>query len=166
MSRRKWWVVAFVIVAAVAIEMAGVIYGWPIVRTDGYQALIDKYAHAVPMAAIPAENQHVEWSSEHSLSSGTTVRIQARDFMDVVKVHFRDESKPHDLYRYVDYSSPIDLRTDGDTLYVHWGEALLHSDNWLLAYDLAHRREIDRRRVDPRDMGIVRRVQSSSKPSR
>lgn len=166
MSRGKWWVISFSVVVAVAIEIAGEIYGWPIIRTDRYRALVDKYAHAAPLTAIPGENQHSEWNFEHALSNGTTVRIQANGFMDVVRVHYRDESHAHDLYRYVDYSSPIALRTDGDILYVYWGEALIHSDNWLLAYDLASRHEVDRRRVDPGDIGIVTRVQSSSKPSR
>lgn len=89
-------------------------------------------------------------------SSGTTVRVQARDFMDVVKVRYGDEHGPHNLYRYVDYSSPVALRTDGDVLYVYWSEALIHVDTWLLAYDLASRREIDRRRVDPRDIGGIK----------
>lgn len=165
MSRRKWWVVVFIVIGAVAIGIAGEVYGWPIVRTAGYGVLVDEYAHATPMRSTHGENQtYSEWRFEHSLSSGTTVRIQADDFMDVVKVHYRDESKAHDLYRYVDYSSPISLRTAGDILYVYWGEALIHSDHWLLAYDLARRREIDRRRVDPHDIGIVTRVQSSSRP--
>ena len=93
------------------------------------------------------------WGFEHRLSTGTTVRIQARDFMDVVKVQYGDEPEPHGLYRYVDYSSPTAHRTDGDILYVYWGEALIHNDSWLLAYDLASRRGIDRRRVDPHDIG-------------
>jgi hypothetical protein len=79
-----------------------------------------------------------------------------RDFTDVVKVQFADEPGPHDLYRYVAYSSPVALRTDGDVLCVYWSEALIHEDRWLLAYDLASRREIDRRRVDPRDIGGTR----------
>lgn len=159
MSRRKWWTVAIGVLGAVAIGIAGEVYGWPIIRTAGYGVLVDQYAHAVSITAIPGENRPSEWNFEHSLSRGTTVHIQATDFMDVVKVHYRGESKPRDLYRYVDYSSPIALRTDGDILYVCWGEALIHSDIWLLAYDLASRREIDRRRVDPRDVGLVTRVQ-------
>ena len=107
MSRGKWWAVAFIVVVAVAIEIAGLVYGWPIIRTAGYRVLIDRYAHAAPMTAIPGGNQPSEWSFEHSLPNGTMVRIQARGFIDVVKVHYRDESQPHDLYRYVDYSSPI-----------------------------------------------------------
>ena len=167
MSRHKWWALAFIVVAAVAIEIAGLVYGWPIIRTDKYFELVDKYAHAASITARKdAAGQRSEWNFEHSLSGGATVRIQATDFMDVVKVQYRDESRPRHLYRYVDYSSPIALRTDGDILYVNWGEALLHSDIWLMAYDLASRREIDRRRVDPRDIGIVTRVQSSTRPSR
>jgi hypothetical protein len=97
--------------------------------------------------------QRFEWTFVHSLSGGNTVRIQARDFMDVVKVHYGDERRPHNLYRYVDYSSPIALRTDGDILYVYWSETLIHNERWLLAYDLASHREIERRRVDALDIG-------------
>ena len=153
---RKRWIITFIVVVALAIEVGGLIYGWPILRTAQYRVAADEYAHATPVAAIPMDNHtnHTEWKFDHSLSSGTTVHIQARDFMDVVKVNYGDG--PHDLYRYVDYSSPIALKVAGDVLYVYWGEALIHSDRWLLAYDLASRREIYRRRVDPRDIDGTR----------
>jgi len=37
-------------------------------------------------------------------------------------------------------------------LFVHWVESLFHIDHWLLAYDIENRREVERRRVHPRDM--------------
>jgi len=40
----------------------------------------------------------------------------------------------------------------GNTLFVHWVESLFHIDHWLLAYDIENRREVERRRVHPRDM--------------
>jgi hypothetical protein len=56
------------------------------------------------------------------------------------------------LHKYVDYVSTADMRTAGSVLYVHWVERLLRTDHWLLAYDLANRREIARLKIDPDDL--------------
>lgn len=138
---------------ALAIEVVDLVYGWPIIRTAAYRELVNKYAHATPIPTTPTGNGRSEWKVEHLLASGAKVAIQASDFMDVVKIQYGGEPGSHDLYRYVDYSSPSALRLNGDVLYVCWGETLIHSEWWLLAYDLANRREIDRRRVDPLDVG-------------
>jgi hypothetical protein len=148
----KFWVIGSIVIAAIAIEIAGVIYGWPVIRTAGYRQLVDKYAQAAPVTGNRGRDRQTEWHFEHRLSGDRWVHIEADGFMDVVKVRYGQEAQLHNLYKYVDYSSPIAIRIDGDILYVYWGEALIHSDYWLLAYDLANDREIDRRRVDPRDI--------------
>ena len=72
--------------------------------------------------------------------------------MDVVTVHYQDEPAPRTLYDYENYSNPVAIRIAGNKLFVHWAESLVHIDYWLLAYDIENRREVERRRVDPRDM--------------
>ena len=72
--------------------------------------------------------------------------------MDVVRLQYPDEAQPRTLYEYEDYSNPIGIRLSGRKLFVYWSETLLHTDHWLLAYDVENRRETERRRVDPKDM--------------
>lgn len=49
-------------------------------------------------------------------------------------------------------ATPVEIRAADNVLYVHWVEILIRIDHWLLAYDLASRREIVRRRIDPGDL--------------
>jgi hypothetical protein len=144
-------VIAFAGVAIV-IGLLDTMVGPPLARAAGYRALVSEYARAIP--AQPTTHQHhpLTWSFELQMASGTTVRVQARSHLDVVKVHYPDERAPRTLYEYEDYSNPVAIRIAGNKLFVHWAESLFHIDHWLLAYDIEHRREVERRRVDPRDM--------------
>ena len=71
-ATRNWSIVGLTVVVAVAIEVAGFIYGWPIIRTAKYRVLVAQFAHAAPRPKIPAPGEHSEWDFVHSLSSGTT----------------------------------------------------------------------------------------------
>lgn len=128
------------------------IVGPPLVRTTAYRALVSEYARAIPAHPTSHQRQPRKWSFEHQVASGTTVRVHARGHLDVVKVHYPDEPAPRTLYEYEDYSNPVAIRIAGNTLFVHWVESLFHIDHWLLAYDIENRREVERRRVHPRDM--------------
>ena len=140
------------IVLATAAALVGFVVGLPIVRTSGYYALIREYSQAVPVPAASGPNQSSVWDVDLLLSNGAKVRVRARDHMDVVTIQYPDETTPKSLYQYEDYSNPGAIRRAGSKLFVYWSESLLHTDWWLLAYDLENRREIERRRVDPRDM--------------
>ena len=71
----------------------------------------------------------------------------------VVRVQYGDENSDRLLYKYVDYSHPKEIKTSGNILYVYWVEMFFYDDHWLLAYDMAKRREIARRLIDPGDLG-------------
>ena len=82
-----------------------------------------------------------------------TAQVRAVAHMGVARVKYGDEDDERTLYRYVDYSHPKEVRTKGNTLYVYWTENLFGTEHWILAYDLAERREVARRRIEPGDLG-------------
>ena len=116
--------------------------------------MISAYSTATPVPQAPSSDEQLQWNVELPIAKGVAARIQARDHMDVVKVHYGDEPAPRELYRYVDYSNPIAIRRDGHKLFVCWVEILFRPNYWLLEYDLERRRETQRRRVDPKDLSI------------
>jgi len=128
------------------------IVGLPIWRTLGYGAMIQEYSEAVPVLPTATPTDELNWNVDLPVSRGAKARIQARGGMDVVRLHYLDEATPRTLYDYEDYSNPIAIRVSGRKLFVYWGETLIHTDHWLLTYDLENRQEIERRRVDPKDM--------------
>jgi hypothetical protein len=151
MSLKLWLLLA--LAALIGFTAVNLTVGLPIMRTAGYYDLIRQYRGAVPVK--PTESvggKQCKWNFDLASSSGPKVRVEARDFMDIVRVQYVDEVTVRQLYDYEDYSSPIAIRTAGNTLFVHWGEALFHTDYWLLAYDTVNRREIARRRVDRNDL--------------
>jgi hypothetical protein len=154
MSLKKWVILG--VVPAIVGVLAAFIVGLPILRTPGYHAIIREYALATPLQPASGPNQSRIWDVDVPLSNGAKVRVRARDHMDVVTIQYSDETAPKPLYGYEDYSNPVGIRSAGRKLFVCWAETLLHTDWWLLAYDVENRREIERRRVDPRDMPPIR----------
>lgn len=128
------------------------IVGLPILKTTGYRALVQQYVQAERLAPTGTDDGQLKWDVEVRASNDVRARLQARKFMDVVRLQFPDDTAPRSLYDYEDYSSPIAIRVARDRLFVHWGESLFHTDHWVLVYDVRRRREIERRRVDPKDM--------------
>ena len=112
------------------------------------------YLLAAPVPEAPLGHEQLKWDVDLPIANGVSARIQARRHMDVVKLHYGDEPGPRDLYRYVDYSSPVGIRREGQRLFICWAEALFRTHYWLLEYDLERRREMRRLRVDPKDLSI------------
>ena len=147
----KRWAIAIVSMT-VGVGLAIVIFGLPVVRSSDYRAVVAAYSRAQPKQEVARGNQAPEWNFEVALGGDSVVRVEARKFMDVVRLQYSDESTMRTLYEYEDYSNPISIRTAGDRLYVYWHETLVHTDHWLLEFDLQNRQELARLRVDPRDV--------------
>ena len=127
------------------------IRGWPILRTARYRLLLDEYAKASRLSSGKTDSG-LNWNAEIRLPASVGVRVESRGFMDIVRLHYADEPRPRPLYEYEDYSNVVSIKTAGGRLYVHWAETLIHTDDWLLSYDLANRRELTRTRVAPADI--------------
>jgi hypothetical protein len=152
--KRTYWILALLTLLALCAAGAySIFYGWPVVRNAGYKAMVAEFSRAFPREPMRrGSNEPPVWDFDLSLTGGVIVKVTARGFMDTPTLKYSDERKARVLYRYVDYSSPIAVRTSGTMLYVYWGETLFHTDYRLLAFDLARRREVSRRKVDGRDM--------------
>jgi hypothetical protein len=129
------------------------VFGWPpILRTASYFALLAEFARATPISETSLGTQASGWNSQIQVTDRVLATIRGRSHMDIISVTYSDETQPRALYEYTDYSGPVAVRRAGDMLYVHWVETLLRSDDWLLAYDLSSRREVQRRRIDRHDL--------------
>ena len=129
-----------------------VIVGFPVLKTSEYGALIRQYAEARSVGPTGTIDDELKWNVELPLADGGKARLQAGGHMDVVRLQLPGEAESRPLYEYEDYSNPIAVRIAGDRLFVYWSETLIRTDHWLLIYDMRYRREIERRRIDPRDM--------------
>jgi hypothetical protein len=140
--------------AAIAGIVWVAIFGWPsiIIRNKEYRELIRNFQQAQPREKKSGD-ENVLWDFQFHLSNGqTTIRVWAPAYPGVVWLKDIDGKADHPLYKYVDYSHPVEIRTTENVLYVYWAESLLRTDHWLIAYDLVNRREIVRRKIDPDDL--------------
>jgi hypothetical protein len=131
------------------------ISGWPpiVIRTASYAELIDSFKRAT----VRDKNSRNQMSMSawdflvQPSGSQAAVRVQGGTAR-VVRIKYQDESADRALYKYVDYTRPVEIRTNGNTLYVYWVETLIVTKHWILAYDILSRREVARARIDPADL--------------
>jgi hypothetical protein len=147
-------ILSIAIVAAAGLLWIAV-EGWPpiIIRDGQYRKLIADFKQAQPRNRAQANEKNIKWDFQVQLSERqTTVGVKAYEFPCVVSVKYADEGVGGGLYEYLDYSHPHEIRTAGDIIYVHWSHGVISDEDWLMAYDLAARREITRREIDPDDL--------------
>jgi len=144
------------IVAAGAAVVWWTVYGPPIIRTHYYWELVGDFQRAQSKAEIKGGDEKDGWDFQIQIpGSKTTANVQAASSAGIATIKYSDESARRNLYEWTDYSSPAGIRIGENVLYVHWTHTLFNTKHWMLAYDLAGRREIARRRIDPGDLGRV-----------
>lgn len=122
-------------------------------RDAAYFQLLEQFRKAPSRSTVAHDAFTPAWQFEVPLArSGVTAKVDGRQGMDVIRVHYSDEATPRTQYDYVDYSTPIDVRIDRTTLYVYWVESLFGSTSYMLAYDLENRSMLAKRQVDPKDV--------------
>jgi hypothetical protein len=94
-------------VLAVVVVLVNLIVGLPILKTAGYRALIQQYAHAKRVAPTGTDDNQLKWDTEIRISNEIRARLQARKMMDMVRLRFPGELEPRPLYEYEDYSTPL-----------------------------------------------------------
>ena len=154
---KRSFVIVLILVAGIASGLWFVVPGWLpfVIRDHRYRQLIGDFQRARPMEEKAPETEGRGWDFQIQVPEGqTTARVHASEHNSVVKVTFADEDRERELYRYVDYTHPKEIRTDKSILYVRWVEILvpLRTTDWILTYDLSSRREIMRRRIDVEDL--------------
>ena len=158
-STRKLLIVTTVIITLIVAVTSGLIWvavcGWPpvIIHNSEYRKLIADFKQAQRREQLPDKAGNTCWDFQVQLpDSQTTVQVKGFAFSSVVGITYSDEGVQRKLYEYFDYSHPHVIRMAGTILYVHWTESLLITENFLMAYDMAARREILRRKIDPGDL--------------
>jgi|SRR2546423_7503119 len=154
-TKRNLIIVALISLTIVAGILWVAVSGWPpiIIRDRQYRELIVDFQRAPAKNRIRPGDNDAGWEFQVGVpESQTTALVQAVAHMGNARVKYGDEAEARALYKYVDYSSPIEIRATDRVIYVHWAETLLRTDHYILAYDLAKRCEVTRRRIDPSDL--------------
>jgi hypothetical protein len=130
------------------------ISGWPpvIIRDRQYYELIRNYHLADRKDATKHLSENGDWEFQLQVpESHTEVWVRVPSKVGVVTIKYNDEADSRPLYRKAEYTTPVEVRVKQNVLYVRWVEPLFGYNHWLLAYDLAARSEVVKRRFDPND---------------
>lgn len=92
------------------------------------------------------------WNESLLLSGGVRVTIRARAFFGAATAQYSDEVSSRNLLPPRDYTTVIDVRREGDVLYVLRGITLVGTERRLTVFDLARREVIADRRVGSDDV--------------
>lgn len=123
-----------------------------IIRDRQYDELIGNYHLANRKDATKYHSENGDWEFQLQVpESHIEVWVRVPSKVGVVTVKYNDESDSRTLYRRAEYTTPVEVRVKQNVLYVHWVEPLFGNNHWLLAYDLAARSEVVKRRFDPND---------------
>jgi hypothetical protein len=144
-----------IIFAATAGRLWIAISGWPpiIIRDRQYNELIEGFHRADQRYRTGDVNKTTGWRFQIQVPERqTTALVRVPPSIGVVTIKYDDEDSSRALYRSAEYTSPVEIRTNGNVLYVHWVEPLFGQNHWVLAYDMAARSEIGKRWVDPNDL--------------
>jgi hypothetical protein len=158
-STRKLLIIITVILTVIVAVTAGLIWvvvcGWPpiIIRDRAYYKLLADFKQAQGRDKLRRDGEYVGWGFQvHWPENPTGVQVESASHAGVVSVKYSDEAQARPLYKYVDYTNTLEIKTSANILYVHWGEIMFGSRDWLMAYDLAARREILSRKIDSEDL--------------
>jgi uncharacterized protein (DUF1330 family) len=156
-SKQRYLLIIFLIVIS-AVAAGGLwvaISGWPpiIIRDRQYNELIEGFHRADRKYKTGGGSEAAGWGFQIQVPGRrTTALVHVPSSIGVVTIKYDDEDSSRPLYRSAEYTSPVEIRTKGSVLYVHWVEPLFGYNHWVLAYDLADRSEIGKRRIDPNDL--------------
>jgi hypothetical protein len=156
-SKQRYLLIIFsIVISAVAAGGLWVaISGWPptIIRDRQYNELIDGFHLADRKYKTGGGGETADWGFQIQVPGRQTIAlVRVPSSIGVVTIKYDDEDSSRPLYRSAEYTSPVEIRAKGNVLYVHWVEPLFGYNHWVLAYDLADRSEIGKRRIDPNDL--------------
>jgi hypothetical protein len=157
-STQRYSLIIFLIIlisAAVAGGLWVAVSGWPpiIIRDRQYNGLIEGFHRADRRDKTGSGSGTAGWEFQmQGPGRQATALVRVPPSIGVVTIKYDDEDSSRALYRYAEYTSPVEIKTKETILYVHWVEPLFGYNHWVLAYDIAARREIGKRRIDPKDL--------------
>jgi hypothetical protein len=151
--RRKLVVAATCIAAIIALLWVKETAIW---RDDEYWRLVGGYERARPVTKQPDLKEPGvfpdRWYELMPLAEGITAAIEALGSLNPsTTVRYSDSPTVYQLYPARDYTTLIDLRVDGEIIYVLRSISLIGTERRLVLFDLTSREVIADRRVDPND---------------
>ena len=124
-------------------------------RDDEYLRLVDGYKRARSLTKQPDAKRDSfpdRWHESFQLRDGVTATVEALDTLNPrATVTYSDAQTVHHLHQPRDYTTLVDLRIEGTSLYVMRGIALFTSEQRLVLFNLTRREVIADRRVDSSD---------------
>jgi hypothetical protein len=157
-SKQRYSLIIFPIIFISAAAAGGLwvaVSGWPpiIIRDRQYNELIEGFHRADRRDKIGSGSETAGWVFQIQVPGRqTTALVRVPSSIGVVTIKYDDDASSRALYRSAEYTSPVEIKTKESILYVHWVEPLFGYNHWILAYDIAARREIGKRRIDPNDL--------------
>jgi hypothetical protein len=125
----------------------------PMRRSDQYKAAIAEYKAA---AVLPSETDKKDgtavWNQPLPADSPVKATVTGRAHMDIIMVKYPDAPEPRFVHPPEDYTTNMEVRVKGSTLYVYRVVILLWTEYRLAAYDLANRKLRVDLLVAPEDM--------------
>lgn len=125
----------------------------PIRRNEQYRAAIAEYKTATVLPSQPTDGGRVSvWNQPLPADSPIKATVSGRGHMDIIKVTYPDAPGPELVHPPEDYTTNLEVRVKGSTLYVYRAVILLWTEYRLAVYDLANRKLLVDLLVAPEDM--------------
>jgi hypothetical protein len=122
-------------------------------RSDQYSAVIAEYKTAAMLPSeTDKENGNPVWNEPLPADSPVRATVTGRAHMDIIKVNYPDAPEPRIVHPPEDYTTNLEVRVKGSTLYVYRAVILLWTEYRLAVYDLANRKLVVDLLVAPEDM--------------
>lgn len=125
----------------------------PIRLSDQYRAAITEYKIAAVLPSQATDEGRVsEWNQPLPADSPVKETVSGRGHMDIIKVTYPDAPEPELVHPPEDYTTNLEVRGKGSTLYVYRAVILLWTEYRLAVYDLTNRKLLVDLLVAPEDM--------------
>jgi hypothetical protein len=105
---------------------------------------------------VPSETDHEGrtrvWKQPLPSESPVKASVSGSGHMDIIKVHYPDAPEPLLVHAPEDYTTNLEVRVKGSTLYVYRAVIVLWTEYRLAVYDLGNRKLLADLLVAPEDM--------------
>lgn len=125
----------------------------PMRRSAQYRAAIADYKAATVLPSRATDDARVPvWNHPLPADSPVKATVSGRGHMDIIRVTYPDAPEPELVHPPEDYTTNLEVRVMGSTLYVYRAVILLWTEYRLAVYDLANRKFVVDLLVAPEDM--------------
>lgn len=124
----------------------------PMRRSEQYRTLVAEYKTATALPSVAEKGGNRSWNHPLPQDSPIKATVSGRAHMDIIQVRYPDDPEPRRVHSPEDYTTNLEVRVKGSTLYVYRAVILLWTEYRLAVYDLAARKLRVDLLVSPEDM--------------